>query len=415
MQELQLKLDKEKKYGLAISGGRDSMALLNLFYKARYNICIINVEHGIRQENSKRDSLFVENYAKERGIEFKSHAVKALDFAKKNKISVEAAAHELRYQIFEKHLNEGICDYVVLGHHKNDQAETVLMHMLRGGNVKGLSGMREVTGRYLRPLLKYTREEINQYVKDNNIPYVEDETNSDEKYTRNKVRKYIDKAVEYEPNLVKSLVKLGNFAQEMDELIKSSLGDIVVKKNRVHVLSDRDKAIVKADIRRACEYFVKDIELETIHYDLVLGLYSKEEGTTLDFPNNIKVMRGKEGYIIYIDGYTEKYKGLAKYERVTVEESKSFEKDGRYVDADKISSNAEFRYRRNGDIFIKTNGREVLLADHLSDIKVPREDRDNIIVLASDNEILQVLGYGTSYKVKIDEKTKKIFRIEERN
>ena len=411
---MQLDLDKNKKYGLAISGGRDSMALLNLFYKAQYNIFVINVEHGIRSKNSKRDSLFVEKYAKEHSIPFKCHGVDALEYAKTNQLSVEAAAHNLRYEIFEKYLSDGTCDYIVLGHHKDDQAETILMHLLRGANTKGLSGMREVNGKYLRPLLKYNREEINQYIVENNIPYVDDETNEDGKYTRNKIRKYIKQLSESEPSIVNSLVKLGHFAQEMDDLIKSCLGDIDVKNNRVHVLIDRVDAIVKADLRRACEYFVDDVELESVHYNLVLNLKNNDEGTTLDFPRNIKVMRGKEEYIVFLDGYYERFSGVAEYQRVYVEEVNEYEKDGKYADAEKIPNTAVFRYRKKGDTFTKTNGHKVMLADHLSDLKIPRESRDNIIVLADKDEILQIVGYATSDKIKIDKTTNKIFKIMEK-
>jgi tRNA(Ile)-lysidine synthase len=173
---------KDSKIALALSGGRDSMALAYALKAQGTPFFAINFDHGIRGEKSTKDSAFVKEWCKANGIQCVSISFDTPKYAKDNGLTIEQGARELRYFHFQKLLDEGKCDYVALAHHNDDQVETILMRIFRGTGIRGLKGMSEVSGKYVRPLINYTREDIDEYVRANSIPYVEDETNCDDAF-----------------------------------------------------------------------------------------------------------------------------------------------------------------------------------------------------------------------------------------
>ena len=197
-----------KKVGIALSGGRDSMCLLSVLIDAGISPIAIHVEHGIRGKDSISDMNFVKDYALKHNIVLKVFNVDAPKIAKEKGLSLEQAARIARYDVFDNLIKEGVVDCIALAHHANDQAETILMRILRGTGIKGLEGMQIQNGYYVRPLLEYTREDINDYVIANKIPYVEDLTNAEDIYTRNFLRQEINKLKEKYPNIEDLLVML---------------------------------------------------------------------------------------------------------------------------------------------------------------------------------------------------------------
>ena len=182
-------LKKGMRLALAVSGGKDSMVMLDkiLRLKERFNldVRVVNVNHKIRM-NGGEDSRFVADYCKKRGVKCEVYEVDVPEYAAKKKLSLETAAREMRYAVLNSAAKNS--DYVCLAHHMNDNAETVLMHILRGSGARGAAGIKPVSNRFFRPLLDETREEIDKYAFENDIPFVYDETNGQIKYTRNFVR-----------------------------------------------------------------------------------------------------------------------------------------------------------------------------------------------------------------------------------
>ena len=199
--------------GVALSGGRDSVALFYALKQAGENIVAINVEHGIRGENSLKDSEFVKEFCKAQGVKLYSFSVDVPTFAKAQGYTIEQAARVLRYQVFDKAVEDGLCDIVAIAHHADDLAETLLMRILRGTGTKGLVGMRAFDGRYIRPLLDFTREDINAYIEANNLPYVDDETNDDLAYTRNYLRAELARLKERYPDMEAAFARLSRVAR----------------------------------------------------------------------------------------------------------------------------------------------------------------------------------------------------------
>jgi tRNA(Ile)-lysidine synthase len=135
----------------------------------------VNIEHGIRGEASRNDSLFVEDFCIKNGVRLESFKVDALGFAKEKGLTVEQAARELRYNCFESLISGLKCNKVATAHHADDNAETLLMRAFRGTGVRGLAGISETReGKYIRPFLQVSREDIEEYVDENRIPYLED-------------------------------------------------------------------------------------------------------------------------------------------------------------------------------------------------------------------------------------------------
>ena len=172
----------------AVSGGADSMCLLHLLHNSGVKVTAAHFEHGIRGEESVRDMDFVRSYCEDNSIPFVCARGDVPAYAKSKGMSIEEAARELRYSFLEEKCSELGCDCIATAHNADDNAETVLMNLIRGSGAKGLSGIPRSRGRLVRPLLDVSRSEIEAYVRDNNVPYVEDSTNRSQDYTRNFIR-----------------------------------------------------------------------------------------------------------------------------------------------------------------------------------------------------------------------------------
>lgn len=159
----------------------------------------MHVEHGIRGQEALDDAEFVKNFCAERGLAFVCRHVNAPDYALQNGLSLEDAARRLRYKALFSYAAEEKCDYIVTAHQADDQAETVLMQLMRGSGTSGLGGMQTASGKLLRPFLFVRRTEIEAYCRERGLRFCNDSTNDDVRYTRNRIRKellpYLEKVL----------------------------------------------------------------------------------------------------------------------------------------------------------------------------------------------------------------------------
>ena len=200
---------------IACSGGADSVALTDAVWQLRdeccYKIAVMHIEHGLRGEEALRDAAFTEKFCAERGLAFACRHVKAGAYAKAEGLSVEDAARNLRYRELWQYVDELGADFLLTAHHAGDQAETVLMQLLRGSGTAGLGGMQVQAGRLMRPLLFVQRSEIEAYCCERNLIFCHDSTNDDVRYTRNRIRKeLLPYLQQFNPQLV---TELGQTAQ----------------------------------------------------------------------------------------------------------------------------------------------------------------------------------------------------------
>lgn len=202
---------------LAVSGGKDSMTMLDLFnyfkYELKLNLVVCHFNHSLR-DDADRDEKFVKIQCEKYGLKFYSKKEDVLLYSNENKLSTEEGARFLRYKFFDEVKRIENLEYIATAHNKNDLAETVIMRILRGTGINGLIGIQSERGDLIRPILNFSRDEIEKYIEENNIPFVEDKTNFEELYLRNKIRLNLFPILknEYNPRILDAISRLSNIA-----------------------------------------------------------------------------------------------------------------------------------------------------------------------------------------------------------
>ena len=292
---------------VALSGGMDSMCLLDIFYKLqsefRYNLEAIHIHHGIRGIEADRDLRFVKKYCQSINIKIKVHKVDAPQFAENNKLSLEEGSRKLRYKIFKEEIDslksKGINAYILVAHHKNDQVETIIHNILRGSGTKGLIGMNYKNNYILRPLLDYSKKDIENYIKSYNIPYVTDSTNMDTNYTRNYIRiELVDKLYKINENAANHIIELSKNIKEMNDYV-----DAVSEYTYMHILKSQDDRSITLNLKnfKTLNHIIKIGVIKLVisnltktlkditrtHFESIIELSDKQKGGHLDLPYNI--------------------------------------------------------------------------------------------------------------------------------
>ncbi len=220
--------DTHFKILVAVSGGADSMCLLDLLHNSNLDISIAaaHVNFHLRGEESCKDEKLVRDYAAENDIKLFVKEFDTISYAKEHSLSVEMAARELRYDWFEQLRSGHGFDYIAVAHHANDNAETLILNLLRGTGINGICGMKEIdhNRRLLRPLLSYSRQEIEQYAAKKGIPYRTDHTNLECEYYRNRIRNIIMPQLQHiNPSVVATLNRNMHYFSQAAEMVNDLL------------------------------------------------------------------------------------------------------------------------------------------------------------------------------------------------
>lgn len=421
---MEISFNKKQKIGVGVSGGVDSMVLLDLLIKAGANVVAINVEHGIRGADSISDTQFVKKYCEKRNIPFLGFSVDTLKHSGDEGISIELAARKLRYKVFDKLLKDNVVDIIALAHHLDDHTETVLMRIFRGTGIKGLRGIRDREG-YFRPLLKYTKEEVLEYAGENGIPFVNDVTNDDSYFTRNYIRKEILPGIVMRyPGVKDCIERLSETAEEIEDYLLSEITPVRLNEKDgsaylpLSTLS-RHPAIAKKSIIEALKSIGLEKDIEKNHLESILALKDSENNSILNLPFGVDA-RKEYNKIIFLPreeklefrvhfnhrrsysfaGYTYSFVGTKKIVR------------GLTFDLAAIPKGAVIRTRLDGDKFRRYGGKLKLLSDFLSDLKIPLRLRDKLLVIAKGSRVYLVLGVEISEEVKVTDLTNKVMMVE---
>ncbi len=422
--------------GVATSGGIDSMSLLHFLNSIKddfdIEIVAINIDHSIR-ENSAKDTLFVQNYCNEHHIRFYKFKIDSVKIASENKICLEEAARKGRYGVFDSLLSRGIVDKICLGHHIQDQAETILLNIFRGAGLNGAKGMEFIRDRYYRPMLNTTKLEINQYASLNEIPYVEDDTNFDESYSRNYLRNIIMPKLRMKwTNIDKNLIEFGNICKEDDEYIKSQMffDGVIEDKNIVRIPLSYfiyPNPVVNRLILKELEFLNAAKDIEKKHIAIIKDMAKEaENGVKINLPNNITVHKEYDFITISIKQPKPKLEemnfklgsyNLTNFGQITVRKTSKLEltNNSHLIDANKLPSGCVIRTRKDGDVFTKFNGGTKKLKDYLIDKKIPQRLRSELPLICKDNEVYCIIGVEISDKVKVDENTKSAYILNYKN
>lgn len=422
-----------KTVGVAVSGGSDSMALLHFLNSnansLRCNVVAINVEHGIRGQSSIDDTNFVQSYCEKNGIPLFCYSVDCQEKAQMDKISLESAGRVLRYQCFFDAINTKKCDLVATAHHQKDNVESILMSLFRGTGLKGLAGITEYSDKIIRPFLYTAKSDIENYIKENDVPFVTDQTNFCDVYTRNGVRLNIIPQIEkIFPEALNSISRLSKIAQKENDFLDRLCDEIITTTftkdgtiDYVKIKIDSDEVLIKRAIIKAVKYLGIEKDWEFSHAESVYSLTKKSNGAKTYLPKNVVAIREYDGIVIYIDEKVEKLNlplceskftfNKKQYIIEYVESENVDLKSGLYVDKDKCPNDVVIRTKLDCDVFTKFGGGTKSLSNYLTDKKIPLRLRDKMVVLASKNDILVVFGVAISEKVKADGNTKTLIKF----
>lgn len=426
---------KEKKLinpgeviGVGVSGGSDSMALLHYLAGVQeeldFEVVAIHINHGIREE-SRDEEEFVMTKCRELGVRAYKFKINSPKIAKEKNESIETAAREGRYDIFKSLIQRGVVDKIALAHHESDQAETILMHIFRGSGIAGARGMEPIRdGIYIRPMLNVSKKEIMNYVLDNNIDYVQDNSNFDNGYNRNFLRNVIlPQICERWPGAESGIVSFGRTVSEDDDFINNYVQDSdVIYDDEIakipltyftYPTSVLNRLLIKIFKRVGIQ---KDFEKK--HIEMITDLAKNgENGSRVQLPFEVVAVR-EYNYLTLVNKLKNRPElrvpfGIEEIElenigKIITKKVKTYESKPNFlfIDIDKVPADAIWRYREDGDVFTKFGGGTKKLKSYFIDKKIPQRIRDYIPVLASGNEILVIGGIEISDKVKIDENSK---------
>ncbi len=390
----------------ALSGGVDSVVLLHLLLQCGVRVEAAHVEHGIRGESSRRDCRFVQELCGKWGVPLHVIHLDVPAQAAKEGRGIEETARAMRYDFLWKTREARRLETLATAHHLNDQAETVLMHLIRGASPVGLSGMRERDGALIRPLLPFSRAQIEQYAQENHLPHVEDETNADIAYTRNYIRHELIPCMEkLNPRAVEAIGRAAELARRQSDFVRQEALRVLRSRMYGAALADVSdlhpglRSEVIAQYLRAQgtpEFSAADIvRIESLlaggvgrRVSLGKELFERD---TNGVRRVIMEPAGRGRWALH-SGENETPLGRFTLRMGKVPKNLNLGKYAQVFDADKIRAPLFVRTRRDGDRLALLGGGKRKLSDILIDKKVPRALRDSVPLIVMGEEILWAVG-----------------------
>ena len=432
-----------------ISGGADSVCLFYLLIELqavwKFRLIAVHLNHMLRGEEAVRDQKFVEEMCRKEGIPFRAFEKDVAHLAAEEGLSPEEAGRKARYDAFAQVMREECGTKIVLAHHRDDQAETLIHHMARGTGITGLCGLRPMSGDRIRPLLCLERKEIEKYLTERGISWQTDSTNLNDDYTRNKIRHHVVRYLceEINPSATAHMAETAEELQEtellLEQLTEACMCQCTTEADGKMIFQENFWGEPDLIQRRAILQGMKKVagfarDFTRTHAEDVRKLREKPVGKKIMLPYGVEAVRDYEGMIIRkTEGKTQHclhsslvlevgeevkewnlgeytiYCCVIPYNFGTIEE-KTYTK---WLDYDKIKNSVEIRHRRSGDrISILPSGGSKKLKDYLIDRKIPREKRDALWLAADGSEILWVIGDRISEAYKVTDKTRKILHIQ---
>lgn len=217
----------ESKIFIAVSGGVDSMVLVDLYQKLQLNFSILHCNFQLRGEESEAETQFIRDFGKKNQIPYIIHYFETEKYAKENKLSIQLAARKLRYNWFQDELKNKNFNHLLTAHHADDNLETFLINLSRGTGIEGLTGIPKQNNFIIRPLLPFSRTEILQYAKENQVEWKEDSSNQSDKYLRNKIRHQIVPILkELHPTFLDNFEKTQFFLQQNQQFVENTSNEV---------------------------------------------------------------------------------------------------------------------------------------------------------------------------------------------
>ncbi len=421
---------EQKSFLLAVSGGVDSVVMADVFKKAAYSFAIAHCNFTLRGKESDGDEQFVNDLANRYGVPFHVKHFDTAAYAENHKVSIQMAARDLRYAWLNESREKHKFDHIVIAHHADDAIETFFINLLRGTGIAGLHGITSVHESIIRPLLSFTRNDIEAYAKANKLKWREDSSNASDKYERNKIRHH----------LLPELLKINpDAAKAISHTIENLRGTETIYRKAIEEKVTKLLSIVEGKIHISLARLKK---LEHLH--VYLYEYLKEFG--FNFTQAKEVCEGLEGQSGKI--FLSATHRLTKDRRSLVlekQEAKGTDNSGTIYTDDKVFRNGvmeivlsvkekpadykpyhppstacldhaqlnfplTIRKWAQGDKFYPLGmKRPKKVSDFLIDNKVSLSDKGIVYVMLSGNDIVWVIGHRIDERFKIVSATKKLY------
>ena len=403
--EREIGLEAESFVLVALSGGADSTALLLMMKELGYKIEALHCNFHLRGEESNRDQTFVEELCKEQVVPLSVRHFNTEEVAKERGISIEMAARDLRYDWFREEMKARKATCIAVAHHRDDQAETLLLNLLRGTGLRGLAGMSPKHDGIIRPLLCLSREEILRYLESRGQTYVTDSTNSERIAQRNRIRL----------DLIPLLQSINPSAVEHLCLAQDN-----VRESIPYYIKGVEAAFDELGIT-ATSFPLSALTSRTLLHEWLSGKgfnQSQEEEMLRATESNVGKMWHSKSHTILLDREALILATLSnelKVPQIKQEIVSSIEEKGpnvAYFDADLLTAPIEVRRVREGDSFVPfgMKGRK-LVSDFLTDRKINRLEKAKTFVATCGEDIIWLIGHRSDNRFRVTEGTKRILKL----
>ena len=416
-----------KKLLLATSGGLDSMVMVDLFRKLSFKIAIAHCNFQLRGVESFEDQNFVQHYAEANEIKLFVTQFDTEAFAKDYKLSTQVAARELRYNWFHELLETENFDYVLTAHHADDNLETFLINLVRGTGLDGLTGIPAKNENVIRPLLLFSRQEIEQYAKEDNIDWREDSSNALDKYLRNKIRhNLIPILKELNTDFLSSFHKTQVYLQESKTMVEDAsimVYQQVAKEIGEDIHFDLNKLQQLPNYKSYLYQWLREFGFSA--WDDIYDLVESQSGKQV-FSNEFRLLKNR-GFLILspinMEDKKEEYYIFKDQKEIDSPLNLSFSKVADigigsnraiFVDEDKLHFPLVLRRWKEGDSFqpFGMEGKSKKVSKIFKDEKLSLIDKENTWLLCSDDKIIWIIGIRQDERFKIEKTTKNRIQIQ---
>lgn len=418
---------KDKKLLIAISGGLDSVVLTELLYQLDYNITLAHCNFQLRDLASNQDEIFVNAMANRLKVSIFTKKFDTITFSKNEKLSIQLAARELRYNWFSSLLKEHNFDYLLTAHHADDNLETFLINLSRGTGLDGLIGIPEKNNYLIRPLLPFSRNELQKYAQDHNITWREDASNAETKYIRNKLRHDVIPGLkEVNPQFLKALSSTIQHLRETQQIVQEA-----VENTRQTVIISNKNGLIELDIKslkklKNLKAYLYELlkEYNFTAWNDIYNLLEAQTGKVI-YSNTHRIIKNRNSLLVtalqndnYIS-YTIKETGEHNFSNFSINitnhsgKINHFDKRKVFVDADKLNFPLTLRKYEKGDYFepFGMQGKKKI-SKFLKDEKLSLPEKESVWVLISGHTIVWVINYRLDNRFRITDHTKTIVKLE---
>ena len=411
------------RFLLGVSGGIDSMCMANLFKSSRMQpeFAVAHVNFSLRGADSDGDEAFVRDWATANGITFFSTRFDTIAYSAHNGISIEMAARELRYKWFSALLEEQGFNYIAVAHNKNDAAETMYLNLLRGTGIRGIAGMKEINGSLIRPLLAFSREQIEDYSRRHDIRFRVDATNNNSKINRNRIRNEIfPHFTAINPAFLETTSReIEHFAE-----VESVLDDLLEQKKKELTTCESDVFCI--DIERLSAehhshyWLFRFLQPFGFNEDTLARITSAVEGQSgkTFYSSSHKAVRDRKYLKIYpLDDIGSTQVDIKVFDKPAGFNPRSEDSNTLYIDADKVSFPLRCRGWQPADRFRPLGMKGTRkLSDFFTDLKldVEQKQRQTVVTTAEwdgSEQIVCIAGLRIDDRYKITADTKRIAAI----